>query len=157
MATLSELTTAYLAGAAKVKAVAAGLTRDQATGHPVPGKWSMVECVCHLADFEPIFADRMKRILAMDKPMIWSADENDYAKALSYQDRDLDEEVAVIDAVRRSTARLLKAQPDAAMQRMGNHNLRGMMTLEQVLQTAVNHLEHHLKHMVDKRKALGLS
>ncbi len=121
------------------------------------GKWSTVECVCHIADFEPIFADRMKRILALDKPMIWSADENDYAKALCYQDRDLEEELAVVESVRKSTARLLKAQPEAALQRMGNHNLRGMMSLEQVLQTAVNHLVHHLKHLEDKRKALGLS
>ena len=122
----------------------------------MPGKWA-TECVCHLADFEPIFADRMKRILALDKPMIWSADENDYAKALSYQERDLEEEGAVIDAVRKSTARLLKTQPETALQRMGNHNLRGMMTLEQVLQTAVNHLVHHMKHLEDKRKALGIS
>jgi hypothetical protein len=32
-----------------------------------------------------------------------------------------------------------------------------MMTLEQVLQIAVNHLTHHLKHLEDKRKALGLA
>jgi uncharacterized damage-inducible protein DinB len=157
MSSLAELTDAYLAGAAKLKAVVKGITKEQAKSRPVPGKWSPVECVCHLADFEPIFADRMKRILAFDKPMIWAADENDYAKALSYQERDLEEEVAVVDAVRKSTARLLKAQPEAALQRMGNHNMRGMMTLEQVLQTAVNHLTHHMKHLEDKRKALGLS
>jgi uncharacterized damage-inducible protein DinB len=156
MATLTELTDSYLAGVAKLKAVVKGMTKEQALSRPVPGKWSMVECVCHLADFEPIFADRMKRILAFDKPMIWAADENDYAKALSYQERDLDEEVGVVDAVRKSTARLLKAQPESALQRTGNHNLRGMMTLEQVLQIAVNHLTHHMKHLEDKRKALGL-
>src|SRR5262245_22728727 len=156
MPALAELVDAYLAGAAKLRAVVKGMTREQALSRPVPGKWSTVECVCHNADFEPIFADRMKRILALDKPMIWAADENDYAKALSYQERDLEEEVAVIDAVRKSMARLLKAQPESALQRMGNHNLRGMMTLEQVLQTAVNHLNHHMKHLEDKRKALGL-
>ena len=157
MPSLAELVDAYLAGAAKLRAVVKGMTREQAVSRPVPGKWSTVECVCHLADFEPIFADRMKRILAFDKPMIWAADENDYAKALSYQERDLEEEVAVVDAVRKSTARLLKAQPESALQRMGNHNMRGMMTLEQVLQIAVNHLVHHMKHLEDKRKALGLA
>jgi uncharacterized damage-inducible protein DinB len=155
--TIAELTDAYLAGAAKLRAAVKGMTREQAVSRPVPGKWSPVECACHIADFEPIFADRMKRILAFDKPMIWVADENDYARALSYQERDLEEEVAVVESVRKSTARLLKSQPEAALQRMGNHNMRGMMTLEQVLQMAVNHLNHHLKHMDDKRKALGLS
>ncbi|HEY2786417.1 MAG TPA: DinB family protein [Fimbriiglobus sp.] len=156
MPTLAELTEAYLAAPAKLRAVVKGMTREQAVARPVAGKWSTLECVCHLADFEPILADRIKRILAFEKPMLWAADENDYARMLAYQNRDLDEELAVIEAVRKSTARILKAQTDAALQRVGNHNLRGMLSLEQVLQMAVNHIPHHLKHLEDKRKALGL-
>jgi hypothetical protein len=156
MPTLAELTDAYLAGAAKLRTAVKGMTREQVLARPVPGKWSTLECVCHLADFEPIMADRMKRILAFDKPMLWAADENDYAKALAYQNRDIEEELTVVDGVRKSTARILKAQPESALQRMGNHNIRGLVSLEQVIQMAVNHIPHHLKHLEDKKKALGI-
>ena len=36
----------------------AGMTREQLVARPVPGRWSTLEVVCHVADFEPILADR---------------------------------------------------------------------------------------------------
>ena len=41
----------------------AGLSTEQVRARPVPGKWSTLEVVCHLADFEPIYADRMKLVV----------------------------------------------------------------------------------------------
>ncbi len=42
----------------------AGVSREQLDAHPVPGKWSICEVVCHIADYEPVYADRMKRVIA---------------------------------------------------------------------------------------------
>ena len=42
----------------------------------------------HAADFEPVFADRMKRVIALDKPLLFAADENEYVKHLAYDHRD---------------------------------------------------------------------
>ena len=39
-----------------------GMTPEQLLARPIPGRWSTLEVVCHLADFEPIYADRMKRV-----------------------------------------------------------------------------------------------
>jgi hypothetical protein len=44
------------------------MTRDQLLARPVPGKWSTQEVVCHLADYEAVYADRMKRVIALDEP-----------------------------------------------------------------------------------------
>ena len=106
MSTSHELADAYLKGAADLRAAVAGMTRDQLTARPVAGKWSTLEVVCHLADFEPIFVDRMKRVLALgDAPLLLAADENQFFAALRYHDRDVDEELAVVDATRRQMAR----------------------------------------------------
>src|ERR1700747_1321906 len=83
----------YLAGPRTLRQAVAGMSREQLLARPVPGKWSTMEVVCHLAAFETIGADRMKRIIAEDKPTLLGADEQRLAAALSYHDRDLEEEL----------------------------------------------------------------
>jgi uncharacterized damage-inducible protein DinB len=146
---------AYLAGIATLRAAVAGLSPEQLRARPVPGKWSTLEVVCHLADFEPVFADRMKRVIALEQPPLLGADENCFARSLAYHDRDLDEELTLIDVTRRQMARILRTLPEAALARVGVHNERGPRTLEQLLSGATNHITHHVKFIHDKRQALG--
>ena len=89
-----------------------------------------------LADFEPILADRMKRVIALDRPQLLAADENGFAAALAYHDRDLEEELAVIETTRRQMARILRALPESAAERVGVHSERGPKTLIELLTTA---------------------
>jgi uncharacterized damage-inducible protein DinB len=156
MANLKELLDDYLAGPQALRKAVAGMSREQLTARPVPGKWSTLEVVAHLADFDPILADRVKRILAEDKPQLIGADEKRFAAALAYHDRDLEEELTIIERTRSQLARVLRQQPDAALQRTGVHSERGPMTLERMLTAAVRHIPHHVKFIEEKRKALGL-
>ncbi len=156
MPTLAEMTDAYLAGAAQLRAAVKGMTREQVTARPVPGKWSTLEAVTHIADFEPVFADRMKRVIALDKPLLFVADENEFVKHLAYEHRDIEEELALVEATRKELARILRHIPESALQRAGVHNEKGLVTLEQLLAGATRHLAHHLTFIVEKRKALGI-
>jgi uncharacterized damage-inducible protein DinB len=157
MPTLRELADAYVAGTAQLRAAVAGMSREQLVARPVPGKWSTLEVVCHVADFEPILADRMKRVIALDRPTLLGADENQFAAKLAYHDRDLEEELTLIDVTRRQLARILKALPEEAANRVGVHNERGPKTLAELLTTAVNHVHHHVPFIDAKRTALGLA
>lgn len=156
MAKLPGMIESYLAGVQTLRQAVAGMSRDQLTARPVPGKWSTLEVVCHLADFEPILADRMKRVIAEDRPTLLGADETCFAAALAYHDRDLEEELTIVDKTHQQLARILRKLPDAALERMGVHNERGPRTLEQLLTTATNHIPHHVKFIHEKRRALGL-
>ncbi len=156
MATSAQLIDNYLGGAAMLRQAVAGMTRDQALARPVPGRWSTLEVVCHLADFEPVYADRMKRVIALEQPSLLGADENRFAATLAYHDRDLDEELVIIDKSRSQMARILKTLPAEAFARVGVHDERGPRTLEQLLETVTNHIQHHVKFIHEKRKALGL-
>ena len=156
MSALAPLVENYLAGVATLRNAVAGMTREQLVARPVPGKWSTLEVVCHLADFDPILADRMKRILAEDRPQLLGADEKRFAAALAYHQRDAEEELALIDQTRRQMARVLRTLPDRALARVGVHNERGPLTLEKLLTTAINHIPHHVKFIAEKRRALGL-
>jgi len=156
MASLSGLIEEYLAGPKALRQAVTGMSREQILARPVPGKWSTMEVVCHLADFEPIGADRIKRIIAEDKPTLLGADEQRLAAALSYHDRDLEEELTIIEKTRSQMARILRKVPAEALNRVGNHNERGQLTLEQMLGSMIKHIPHHVKFIMDKRKALGL-
>jgi hypothetical protein len=157
MSALQPLIDNYLAGAQVLRQAVRGMSREQLLARPVPGKWSTLEVVCHLADFEPVFADRMKRIIALERPTYFGADENRFAATLAYHDRDVEEELTIVERTRGQMARILRKQPDEVLHRVGVHNERGPRTLGELLTMATNHIHHHLKFVAEKRKALGLS
>ena len=156
MASLSELIEAYLGGPQALRQAVRGMSREQVLARPVSGKWSTLEVVCHLCDFEPIMADRVKRIIAEDNPTLLGASEVKFAAALAYHQRDIEEELTIIEKTRQQMARILRTLPASALQRPGIHNERGPQTLEKMLTSAINHIPHHVKFIDEKRKALGM-
>jgi hypothetical protein len=156
MAVLNQMIEEYLAGVQTLRQAVAGLGREQLLARPVPGKWSTMEVVCHLSDFEPILAERMKRVITHEQPTLLAADENLFASKLAYHDRDLEEELSLIELTRKQLARILRKLPPEALTRVGIHNERGPRTLEQLLAGATGHITHHVQFIRDKRRALGL-
>ena len=87
----------YLAGPGLLRRAVAGMTRDQLLARPITDKWSTQEVVCHLADYEPIYADRMKRVIALKEPELLKGDPGLFAVRLAYEQRDMEEELALIE------------------------------------------------------------
>ena len=77
----------YLAGPGLLRRSVAGMTTEQLLARPIPGKWSTQEVVCHLADYEPIYADRMKRVIALKEPELLKGDPGLFAARLAYGQR----------------------------------------------------------------------
>lgn len=154
MSSPAELIDAYLAGPRLLRDTVAGMSREQLLARPVDGKWSTLEVVCHIADFEPVTADRIKRIISHDRPTLLGADENLFAATLAYHDRDLAEELAVIEATRAQLARILRAMPAETFQQVGMHSERGEVSVQKLLQLAIDHIPHHLTFIEEKRNAL---
>jgi uncharacterized damage-inducible protein DinB len=146
----------YLAGATELRSAVGGMSKEELHARPIAGKWSTHEVICHLADFEPIFADRIKRIIATDNPQLPGGDEVAFAKHLAYDARDTHEELALIEACRASLARVLRSVPESAFERQGVHSEAGPMKMLDVLTKANSHLQHHLKFIHEKRKALNV-
>jgi hypothetical protein len=156
MPTPSELADQFIAGATALRKAIAGMTREQLIARPIPGRWSTLEVVCHIADFDPVLVDRMKRIIALgDVPLLLVADENQYLKALNYHDRDVEEELTLIDVTRKSMAKVIRTLRPEQLELTGCHNKKGIVTLEKVIQMAINHIPHHIAFVLEKRKALG--
>ena len=157
MATKSDqLIEEYLAGPSLLRRAVAGLNAEQLRARPIPGKWSTLEVVCHLSDFETVYADRMKRVIAEQEPPLRNGDPDLFAASLAYESRDLDEELTLIEMKRRQMARILQAVPPQAFGRTGIHSSDGPISLETLLRRITGHIPHHARFIDQKRKALGV-
>lgn len=152
--TFASLLDDYQAGPQLLRQAVQGLTSDQVRLRPIPGRWSVLEVVCHVADFEPIYADRIKRVLAEPAAQLISGDPDLFAARLAYHDRDLEEELHIIALTRSQVARILRTATAADFARTGTHSVDGPISLETLLRRVTGHIPHHLPFLQAKRDAL---
>ncbi len=151
----APLIATYLAGPQQLRDAVRGMSPDQLDAQPIPGKWSTRQVICHIADFEPVYVDRMKRVIAQEDPTLFGGDPDLFAARLAYQARDVEEELQLIAACRRHMARILNTLRPEEFARRGLHSEAGPMTLEKLLTNIANHIPHHIPFIEEKRRALG--
>jgi uncharacterized damage-inducible protein DinB len=144
----------YLAGAGRLRGAVLGMTEGEIDARPIAGKWSTRQVICHIADFEPVYADRMKRVIAEENPTIFAGDPDLFAARLAYEQRDIEEELQLIEAVRKHVGRILRTLRPEDFQRKANHSEAGPVTLEKLLRNVTNHIVHHIVFIEEKRAAM---
>lgn len=145
----------YAAGGPLLRQSLEGLTREQRLAHPVPGTWSIQQIALHLLDSDLIASDRMKRVIAEDRPTLIGYNETAFGEKLFYDELDAQLAADIFEKNRRLTTEILRRLPDEAFARTGEHNESGTITLEYLVKTYTDHLEHHLQFLREKRKLLG--
>jgi len=150
-----QLIEEYAACGPRLRQAVTGLTRDELTARPGPGKWSILELVLHLTDSDCIAIDRMKRMLTEDNPPLLYADETAYVDRLFSHEQSLEDALTLFELGRRQFARVLRKLPDEAFERRGTHNRRGTVTVGDMVKDYIAHVDHHLKFLHDKRLRLG--
>ncbi len=133
----------------------AGLTRDELLAHPIPGTWSVQEVVMHLMDSDLVGSDRIKRVIAEPGSTLLAYDENKWVKHLAYDHADAKTACEVFRLNRKVTAAILRRLPDETFRQSGNHTERGVESLEMLVRDYVEHVQHHLKFVREKRIKLG--
>lgn len=152
----NSLVDCYEQGPARLRAAIEGLSPSQIDATPIAGTWSIRQIICHLADAEILYADRMKRILAEEKPILTRAEPKEYLAALAVRARVIDDELLLIDSIRRHMACILRSIPVEKIERIGIHSTDGPLTLSAVLERATSHIPHHLQ-FIQRKKQLLLS
>lgn len=144
----------YIAGAGQVREAVAGMTDSDLRQRPIAGQWSTLEVVCHIADVETLYAERIKRVLAEDRPLLASCDPDLYAAGLAYENRHLEEELAIIEAQRRQLATILQNIPETDFERIGMHSNDGPLSALELLRRITAHIPHHVVFIAQKRRVL---
>ncbi len=144
----------YAAGYDEVKAALEGFPADRLTAHPIPGKWSAAEIVHHLADSESTSALRLRKLLVEDHPVIQGYDQERYAVALRYNERDIAPSLEAFRAARATTSQLLPGLSDADWAREGWHTESGRYSMETWLKIYAAHAHGHAAQIRRLRDAL---
>lgn len=132
-----------------------GLTDADLVAFPVPGTWSLKQLAVHLLDSDIAATHRMKRIIAEDTPLLIAYDESAFARSLFYHDMNIETVAELFRHNRLHMSEVLEKLPPEAFSRPGIHNQRGKVTLLQMVEMYVHHVDHHLVFARAKLAALG--
>ena len=150
----NRLIAQYAAGYSQVEAALAGFPPASLAAHPFPGKWSAREIVHHLADSESISAQRLRRLLSEEHPVIQGYDQEAYAILLRYNLRDHAPALEFFRAARETTVQLLREMSDDDWKRTGWHTESGLYTATAWLQIYAVHAHNHAGQIARLKAAL---
>lgn len=137
-----DLPADLLAGMAQAPALIADAVR--AAGAPAAGGWSAAEIAAHLADVEIELGWRLRQTLAEPEPELEPFDQERWASALRYAERDPETSLAAYAAQRAVTVEVLSRLSEAEWERRFRHREFG----SQPLRVLVRHIaDHDLEHL----------
>lgn len=129
-----------------LRAALKGVPKAVATWPPAPGKWSILEIVCHLRDMErEAYLERYRRILEETEPVLPDIEGEAYALEGDYRAQRLSEVLRDWARLRRECLRRLGGVKRDQWDRSGIHSTAGRLTLADLLRRhAVGNDEAHL-------------
>lgn len=131
-----------------------GLTLQQLRRPELPGKWSIVQVLQHLADAEVVWAWRMRLILSQDRPVLTGYDQDKWADRLGYAETDPAAALEQFNVLRRGNLRLLDRAAPEDLRRVGVHAERGEESVDHLRRLFAGHDLLHLR-QIDRIRAAG--
>jgi hypothetical protein len=131
---------------ARLKAELKGVPKAVLLFTPAPGKWSILEIVCHLRDMErDAYLERYRRILAEDSPQLPDIDGDVYSLEGDYRAQKLSDALREWTRLRRESLKLLGGVKREQWERAGIHETAGRLTMADFLRRqAIGNDEAHL-------------
>lgn len=120
------------------------LNNRQIQQHRVKGKWSIHENIAHLAKYQPVFIERMRKVIAIDEPVFeaYKAEDDDefeiYCAFTTY------ELLKKISSDREIIYHLIIHLPPDKLERTGTHPKYGKLTVLEWTEFFLLHEAHHM-------------
>jgi hypothetical protein len=108
-------------------------------------KWTIRQILVHLADAESVLLDRIKRVIAEPKQVIWAFDQDLWCKNLDYENFPLEISKAVFLANRQTVIYLAGKYYQPLGYKEFIHSETGIRTLNQEFDKVGNHNLGHLE------------
>ena len=141
----------YAAGGEELVQAYWGLSVEALHAKQPDGSWTLHQIAIHMLDSDLIGSDRMKRIACMDNPLLCGYDETAFSNLPGSDQLNAFAACDLFQKNRAMTAIILNALPDSAFQRTGIHTESGKVSLAEMLEKYIHHLEHHLAFIAKKR------
>jgi DinB superfamily len=105
----------------------------------VPGKWSVVQVIQHLADSELVFGFRARMILTEDRPALQGYDQDRWAAEFRYSEVSAESALAQLGVLRATNLAVLNRLGPAELERVGMHSERGPESLGHLMKLMAAH------------------
>gem|GEM_PF-244569 len=108
------------------------------------GKWSVRQILHHLCDSELVFLDRMKRIIAGPRQVVWAYDQDLWNSAFGYAQAPLGEKKHLFRMLRQFNMELVDKFIDKLREREFVHSEAGIRKLGEEMERISVHNRDHL-------------
>ena len=129
------------------------LTAEQLAVPEAEGKWSTAGVLQHLADSELVWGYHLRKVLAEDRPVLTSFDQDLWANRLGYMAADRNAALPLFSALRSENLDLLARASPSDLDRVGVHEERGEESVRHMMRLCAGHdLVHRkqLQRLVDR-------
>jgi DinB superfamily len=133
----------YRAGYDEVVRSLEGFPPAALTTQFLAGKWTAAEIVHHLSDSENISAQRIRKLIAEEHPLIRGYDQENLAVKLKYNERDIAPALDCFRTARATTSQLFDLMSESDWTRAGYHTDSGPYTAERWLEIYAAHAHGH--------------
>jgi hypothetical protein len=149
---MHNLVKSYLDGIAQVKEAVAGIGEPLLSFKPKDDAWSIKEIAIHLCDADLVAAYRMKKVIAEDNPLLMAFDQDAWTSRLGYSGLDHAFYLQLFGTIRSGMAEVLNNLPEEAWARTGIHNVAGKITLQDIVESYIGHVNDHVQ-QIERNKA----
>jgi hypothetical protein len=119
-----------------------------------PGKWTVRQILVHLADAESVLHERIKRVIAEPKQVIWAFDQDLWCEKLDYENFPLAISKSLFSANRQSILYLAEKFYQKYGDREFVHSQTGLRTLKDEFDKVASHNHGHLEQIEIALKSL---
>jgi DinB superfamily len=135
--------TAQAATPARIRRLVADAGPDLRT-RPEPAEWSVLECIGHVVDGELVSSGRYRWIVAHDEPDLVGYDQDRWVDRLRHGEDDVDELLALFEALRAANLAMWRRSTEAERARVGMHRERGPESYDLTFRLIAGHDRIHL-------------
>jgi uncharacterized damage-inducible protein DinB len=129
---------------ALLDALLARFTAEEIATRPAPGKWSLREVLCHIADCEIAWAWRLRQTYGEDRPLLQGFEQDPWARAYSGVLYTTEQALRTWRTLRAWNLALIETLSDEDKARPAVHAEAGAMTLWTLVEIAAGHDLHHI-------------
>lgn len=141
--TIEEMVQHLAATPERLASALKGKSPEQLEKRPAPNEWSAHEILAHMRAVDDIVTSRIYMLLARDTPPLVAFDERRWAEVAGYATTDIHRSLTLFSMRRAEVIAVLEHLSPDEWQRSGQHEVRGITTVFDIMQDMVAHEEQH--------------
>jgi hypothetical protein len=128
-----------------------GVTDAEADRRPDPERFTIREVTAHLADWEPVWLERMERMRSEESPLLQGYDEGQWAIDHNYAQADVAEQAALFRSGRERLIAFLESLDPDEWARTGRHTQWGTLRIYDLAAQVLGHDGYHTRQIIEWR------